>query len=166
MRKTAVRGLTALTLTGALSLVGVNAAQAAPCAAGEYPPAVNCEVAVGSTVTLQFGGFVAGSKVRVFVGGVLVGTFTADANGNVFATFRLPAGVRRGNVPITATGGGVTVTRTINVLGNGSVGQGAGGGLPFTGAEIGVASLLGFGLVGAGGVAVIAGRRRKSLAAV
>jgi hypothetical protein len=110
-----------------------------------------------------------GTLVTISVGGIPIGTFPADVRGQITASFRLPAGTPAGATVFVFAGisaaGAVALTYSVPIVvdgGGDSGGDGAGGGLPFTGAEVGIAPLVGAGLLGAGTIAVAAGRRRKA----
>lgn len=98
---------------------------------------------------------------------VFLGAYTANSAGRVSFTFRVPADATPGQHHVVVAGaaadGAVLVYGVpITVVGDGGAGT---GGLPFTGAEIGVASLAGATALGAGTLLVVAGRKRKSAAA-
>lgn len=176
MSRTLTRSLSALALGGLTSLTMIGTANAAdPCGTTGYPPcppAISTDTTVtapGSSFHLTLHGFKPGSTVTVTVTingqTVTLGTFVADANGDVSANVALPNSVKAGSYTITASG--VDASGAARVLTSAiTVAASTGGGLPFTGQEIGIASLLGAGLVGAGSVAVVAGRRRKSTVSV
>lgn len=193
MSKTISRGLAALAVSGLAVLTMSTPASAVPC---PYPnadqdcPAENPrsrtvsqtesdQALSGSdttfapgetiTITLPLPGdvpFAPGSEVTVSLNGFPIGVFTADALGNVVATFRLPAGTDAGSYTLEVAGvdaAGLALTYSLPIT---VAAGGDGGGLPFTGAEVGIASLVGAGLLGAGTIAVGAGRRRKVAPAV
>jgi hypothetical protein len=189
MSKTLSRGLAALAVSGLAVLTLSTPASAVPCpypnedqdcpaptspgsrttTSGESNQALSggdTTFAPGEsiTVTLPLPGdvpFAPGSEVTLSLNGFPLGTFTADAAGRVVATFRIPAGTDAGSYTIEAAGvdaAGLALTYSLPIT---VAGSGDGGGLPFTGAEVGIASLVGAGLLGAGTIAVAAGRRRK-----
>lgn len=92
-----------------------------------------------------------------------LGTFTADGSGHLTATFKIPASTPAGLHHVVMTGkdaSGKTLVYSIPI----TITNAAGSGIPFTGAEVGIASLLGAALVGAGTLAVVTSRRRKAAA--
>ncbi len=193
MARTHVRtlgsGIAALALAGAGSIAVAPSANAATCTAtrttdgqGTYAVQVTCDAAFLSVtivtlkngkvkITVKFDGFGPGSKVKIFLKSdpVLLGEFTADANGSVTTDVTIPANTANGlhhleAVGVDANGLFYSVSTPLTVTGSQLAG---GGGLPFTGFELGAASLLGAGLLGAGTLAVVSGRKRKdSLSAV
>ena len=91
-----------------------------------------------------------------------LGTYKADSAGIIHYAVVIPKSTPGGRYTLNfpghlPSGTAVTYFVTITVTGSGS-----GGGLPFTGAEIGIASALGVGLLGAGTLVVIATRRRRT----
>jgi hypothetical protein len=176
MSRTVTRGLTALALGGLTSLTMVTPAHAVPCPPGTYPTDLDC-IPVTITVTVVFGGqtftitltgWLPRSKVTIDIHSATahLGTFTADGAGVVTATLKVPAGFTPGLHTITATGVGTNgktriLSAPLTVKATSGTG-GVGSGLPFTGFELGAASLLGAGLLGAGTIAVASGRKRKS----
>jgi hypothetical protein len=113
-----------------------------------------------------------GETAQVAGASYAVGSASAKANGAVTGNLTLPAGLKSGQYLVTARGTGANgqtqaLLQVVTLVfpGSGSTGaggNGSGSGLPFTGFELGAASLLGAGLLGAGTVAVVSGRKRKS----
>lgn len=180
MPKILARGLNVIFFVGALSLAGTGSALAAPgdqvpCPPGFYPANAVCVeasanktvVTAGGTITVTVRGFQSDGFVTFYLYStpVSLGTFQADGAGNLTRTFTIPKGTPAGIHHIVATGrDAIGAPRRASVEFRVVAGA-QGSGLPLTGAEIGAGSLLGFALVGGGGVAVVAGRRRKTQAA-
>ena len=172
MARTIARGLTALALGGLTSLTMISPAHAAPCPPATYPPGVPCipftitvtVVVDGQTFTITVGGYKAGSAVEFVIHSSpkSLGTFTADAAGNVTATLQLPTDVPAGQHVLTASGVGPDGKPRILSSPLAVKAKSAGSGIPFTGFELGAASLLGAGLLGAGTIALVSGRKRQS----
>jgi hypothetical protein len=172
MSRSVTRSFTVLALGGLSSLALVHGAQAADCTDqyGQASPCVGSgsstsSAAPGDTVQETATGFAPGSKVDVRFNGQSVGTYTADATGAVRFAFKVP-NVAAGSYQVLvrgvdATGAAHLVSLPLTVTGAAAV-AGSGSGLPFTGFELGAASLLGAGLLGAGTVAVVSGRKRKT----
>jgi len=147
-------------------------------------------VEAGSSITVTGDGFRPGARVEIRFDGKLVGVVQANALGEVQFSFKIPLNTPPGKQPITISGIALdgssrSISTFISVFavgqgggsdgsgngpgsgngaGNGNGGGasgGDGGGLPFTGFELGAASLIGAGLVGAGTLIVAQGRRRK-----
>jgi LPXTG-motif cell wall-anchored protein len=173
MSRILARGLTALSiaLLGSLGMSGMASA-AVNC--GDYPndeaclPAQTSDSVVepGEPVTVTAGPVVANSEGGIFLAStpVLIGHYQADSAGIITATVEIPENTSPGKhtiiIPGTSPAGdAVTFATEITVLADG---DGTGSGLPITGTEIGVASLVGAGLLGAGTIAVVATRRRKA----
>jgi hypothetical protein len=181
MVTTTARFLTGLAVAGLATLAVAPAAVAAPPGPGckpvkgkpAYPPG-QCKKAStsdstptrGETVTFYSGEgqFTPGSTVHVRLGNTDLGTVTADSSGAATFTFKIPSNLRAGKHAIVFTGDALgsanSVSVPFTVTGSGTAV--AGSGLPFTGFELGAASLLGAGLLGAGTVAVVSGRKRKT----
>ena len=87
-----------------------------------------------------------------------LGTVTVDSAGAASVTFTVPTDLSTGAHSVVFTGPFFGVNRSVAV--NFQV-VGAGAGLPLTGFEMGAAALLGVGLLGAGTIAVVSGRRRR-----
>jgi hypothetical protein len=150
----------------------ITPAHAVACPPGTYPPGQQCipfsitvtVVVNGQTVTVTVTGFAPFSKVKIVLqpGSVGLGTFTTNGSGAVTATLTVPKGLGAGAYTITASG--VDANGAVRILSAPLTvkSAGSGSGLPFTGFELGAASLLGAGLLGAGTIAVASGRKRKS----
>jgi LPXTG-motif cell wall-anchored protein len=114
------------------------------------------------------GEFDKGKKVKVELHSTTysVGTVTVDSSGGATVTFTVPKSMATGAHNVVFTGPFFGRTRSVSVpfSVNKPVGaaHAAGGGLATTGFEIGAASLLGVGLVGAGTAAVLSSRKRKT----
>ena len=182
MSSTVTRGLTALVLGGLTSLALVGPAHAAACPAGTYPPSSGCiaaeqsssEASPGRTVTFVFTGFKPFSSVDLYLHSTPyhLGVFTADKNGTITVPVQVPEGFEPGAHSVTASGlnpdgtprtmsAALTVsarTQTADLIGA----TASEPSLPFTGFELGAASLLGAGLLGGGSIAVLSSRKRRS----
>lgn len=112
-------------------------------------------------------GFKPGSTVQISIHStpVLLATATADANGNVDVTVKIPTGFVPGSThQIVASGSsptGAPVNDTVNVTL-----AGGGGALPFTGAEVVTVGVTGIALLGVGGFLVFAARWKRRTAPV
>jgi hypothetical protein len=183
MVSTTARLLSTLAITGVATLSLAPAALAAPPGPGckpvkgkpAYPPGQCKKKAIsdsspsrGEDVTAYSGEgeFTDGQPVEVELHSKVyaLGTVTADGAGAATVTFKIPSGISNGNHAVVFTGDFLGTRRSVSVglaITGGSTASN-GGGLPFTGFELGAASLLGAGLLGAGTVAVISGRKRKT----
>lgn len=173
-----------LTMLGLV--VGVSqAASAAACTAGTYPPG-QCQTIVlgesfvnaGGSVSVSGAGFTAGERVTAAFcsSGTVLGTDTADSSGRVSVTVTIPSSTRPGTHYICLTGAagehvsaaitvsGSTSGTTSSSSGSGSTSGIASGGLPQTGSNLAV--LAGSGLtlllIGTMLVLVVVRRRRQS----
>jgi titin len=126
--------------------------------------------APGQTVTLKFTGFKPGSTVviNIFSDPVLLGTFTADANGTVEVPVLIPAGMEVGSHTIVATGvdaqgNPASMSIPVTVTSNAPTAadpNGGGGFLPRTGGDVAALVTVGGVLVVIGGASALAARRR------
>ena len=190
MSNTMTRSLTALAVGGLASLALVFPAQADTCPAGTYPPSTTCvpaqqtgtEAPQGGSVTFVFTGFKPLSMVDLYLHStpIHLGSFKADDKGTVTVLVKVPANFDLGAHTVTASGldakgvartlaAALTVTPTTpiataspSVSPTATGTASAGGNLPRTGLEVGAISLLGAGLLGAGGLAVVSSRKRRS----
>jgi hypothetical protein len=90
-------------------------------------------------------------------GTISLGSTTADADGSFSATLTIPVGTDDGVYTLTAVSGGeVLATATIRV-----VGGDVAGGLPFTGSSVAPGLAIGATLIVAGGLLLLAVRRRR-----
>lgn len=168
------RTFTVLALGGLSGLALVHGAQAADCT-NQYGKASPCvgggsstgQAGPGDTVDETATGFGAGTEAKATVESTPIGlgTLTADATGTIRFSVKVP-GVTPGLHHVVVrgvspTGAAHIVSLPLTVTGA-AAGGGTGSGLPFTGFELGAASLLGAGLLGAGTVAVVSGRKRRS----
>ena len=101
-------------------------------------------------------------------GGVLVATVTADKDGNWTATFNVPAGTAVGTYHVAASCGTLVQSANIEVVpdsttvpGGGGNGSSGGGSTADTGANIDRLGLIGAGLLVAGGLLLVATKRRR-----
>jgi 5'-nucleotidase len=87
---------------------------------------------------------------------VSLGSTTANAEGEYSATLTIPAGTDPGIYTLSASSGGeVLAVVTIRVIAASSA-----GGLPFTGSDVGPGLAIGASLIVAGGLLLVAVRRR------
>ena len=122
------------------------------------------ELAPGKQVTRVLAGFKPGEKVTLTMHStpVVLGTFTADANGVVTATYTIPAGAPAGEHTFVYEGDmGSYFQETVRV-GSGTAVATAGSGLAYTGADVAVPLALAGALVLAGGGALLVARRRNT----
>ncbi|CAN5528248.1 hypothetical protein BH20ACT2_BH20ACT2_15350 [soil metagenome] len=156
----------------------VVALMVAPAVAQTYPPPAegitisNTTVVPGQSVTVTATGYAPGTAVGfVFLSDpVDLGSVTADANGVARLTFNVPADADPGEHTVTASGlgaDGSPLVQSVNLTVVGPDGAAGGQGtgrrpLPRTGtdASIGLGQ-LGAGLLAAGGIAVLAARKRR-----
>lgn len=138
----------------------------------------HCSTAPGS-VTVTAGYFTPGSEVTITMQSdpVTLGTATADATGNITGTFVLPAATTQGQHTITATGARlgtgvsesvsaqITVTFPAGCVSNQTTTPTTttgGGSLPVTGSDNGMFVAIGAALLVAGGLLVMATRKRNA----
>jgi hypothetical protein len=181
IRLKVLAGLTAAILATTLLLFSAAAASAAPGdSTSPYPVPTS-----GPTITIDGGaGFVAGGSYRLdinnfqpgeTVGVVLfsapyqLGTFVTDASGHASTTVTLPTDLPDGSHTVVATGDkgstasfGFTLSVASDAVPSGTGGGGGGGGLAFTGVAVGASLILALGLLTAGTMTLLAGRRRAS----
>jgi hyaluronoglucosaminidase len=123
----------------------------------------------GQTVNVNFNGFKPGSAVTLTFNSVpvVLGTFTANAQGVVRVSAQIPAGAAYGNHTIVASGidrTGAAKTASISIAISATGTASPGGGLPATGGDI--ALILGIGgLTVASGWGVLGAARRRQVAA-
>jgi LPXTG-motif cell wall-anchored protein len=143
---------------------------ASPAGAQPYPPAAGAltisdtVVVPGETVTLSFGGSPPGSTwTFTFLSEpVVLGTATADANGVVTFTTRIPADAAPGTHTIQAVNeAGTVVSVTVTVAGEAAQAT-SGRNLPFTGSNTAWLVRLGVVLLVGGGLVFLAARRRRT----
>ena len=118
--------------------------------------------APGQKVTKVLKGFKPGEKVTLVLHStpVELGTFTADANGVVTATFTLPAGTALGSHTLAYDGAmGSHFEETITLTADGKA-------LAYTGADIAMPLIGGTVMVAAGAAALVVARRRRPAGAV
>lgn len=77
-------------------------------------------IPAGGTVTVTGSGFGAFARVSLSLGGTVVGSATADANGSFTASAVIPSSTPSGTYVMTASGGGQTLASQLVVTGNGS----------------------------------------------
>jgi hypothetical protein len=172
----------------ALALGGLGVAFASPASAActvNYGGGGSC-VGSGSTqstqtpftgggLTLDFTGLAPGSSVQLVLdNGQGFGSFTANSSGDAVATVTIPCGLTGQH---TFTGKGTSTkgtplnfTNDFTVAGVGAActsgaggsGGSGGGNLPFTGADTAAEGAAGLGLLAAGTLAVVVGRRRRT----
>jgi len=150
--------------------VGVLMAQ--PASAGPYapPPTVsvgNTNPSAGSSTLVSGNNWCAGSTVSVYLDGAFVGTATVGADHKFDFDLFLPNNISPGSHTITVVGLDQACESTqsvqvgIVIAGGAAGGGGGAGALPFTCSNVSVGFLLLIALVLAGGIALIAGRRRR-----
>ncbi|MFN2537280.1 MAG: hypothetical protein ABR549_03890 [Mycobacteriales bacterium] len=180
MARTTSRALAGLAVAG-LAVLSAAPAIAAPPGPGcapergrpAYPPGQCKKPAVSdSTVTpgepltasSGEGQFDKGKKVKATGHSTpfSIATTSANSAGEAVVTFTVPSNLPAGQHSVVFTGPFFGTTRSVSVPFT-VVGSTSASDLPFTGFQIGAASLLGVGLVGAGTISVLAGRRRKAL---
>ena len=121
--------------------------------------------APGTQITKILKGFKPGEKVTVVLHSTptVLGTFTADANGVVTATFTVPAGTAAGTHTLVFEGNqGSYFQEAFQVAA--AAQTASSGGLAYTGADVAVPLALGGALVLAGGGALLVSRRRTAQA--
>jgi len=187
MSRTIASGLAVLALTG-MGVVTVAAPASAakpPCRVnrgGHYPPGLCKGSSVtqstqtpfaGGSITFSFTDVAPGSKLTLTLdNGQSFGAFTANANGVVNATVKLPCSLS-GPHTLTATGTSTegnpitfttdfTATACSAAAGSGAASS-SGSNLPFTGANTAAEGAAGLGLLAAGTFAVVLGRRRRTV---
>jgi 5'-nucleotidase len=179
VKKLLILAATAITMTLAFALPA--SAQYDPMYIQVSPTAVtSCGTDTGQ-ITVTAGYFTAGSNVTVTLTSdpVVLGTLVADAAGNVSSTFNLPVGVTAGSHTVTVSGArlgtGVSASVTANItvtIPPGCVSNitavptttSGGGSLPVTGSDNGMFVAAGAGLLVAGGLLVMAARKRRPAA--
>jgi len=126
----------------------------------------------GGSLTLDFTGLTPGSSVQLVLdNGQGFGSFTANSSGEAVATVTIPCGLT-GHHTFTGKGTStngtpLTFTNDFTVAGVGAActsgsGGSGGGRLPFTGADTAAEGAAGLGLLAAGTLAVVVGRRRRT----
>ncbi|WP_448615987.1 LPXTG cell wall anchor domain-containing protein [Modestobacter sp. URMC 112] len=122
------------------------------------------ELAPGKQVTRVLTGFKPNEQVTLTMHStpVVLGTFTADANGVVTATFTIPAGTALSDHTFVYVGADGSYFQETLRVGSGAAVATAGSGLAYTGADVAVPLALGGALVLAGGGALLVARRRNT----
>lgn len=150
-------------LVGLVATLGFGAASVSA-VYPDNPPTVVVDSStptVGSNVTLTFDSFCPGDTITISIGGNVLGSVVADANGE--ATFTFPAPSPAGTYVITATGTDcpdTVASLTIAVRAPGSIPV-TGSGSTSSGLELGAfAVVAGVGMVGIAGIR----RRRPAVA--
>lgn len=121
-----------------LAVVATVIALGALPAAAQYPPTAGAltvdrtSVASGGQVHVSASGYKPFSTVQIFIGGQLVVSVQADAQGNIDSTVTVPAGLAAGAQMIEAKGTDAadsprTVTATVTVEAAGTPAPGGGG---------------------------------------
>ena len=176
-------GTAALALSG-LGVFGLQAPASAQSTAVAAPKPANCPAKYPPKPKPKPGkehvhgkGYKHCSDVDVDVHSqtTFLGTLSADALGVVDGSVSLPSNLSPGAHTITLTGVSETGARVVTTIpvtvagaapgSNAGSGNGSGIGLPRTGTEIAGISGIGLVLVGAGGMAVYSGRRRRTTTA-
>jgi hypothetical protein len=179
MSPNTARGLAAVAIGGFATLGLASPVQAAtgPCPPGTYPPGATCTTGSGATtsaqtvrpgdpLTLTVRGYAKSARILVQLHStaVTLGSMTANTQGVATGTFTIPSSTAPGTYTVTASGRGADGSTRVVAVPITIVAPTAGAGdtLSFTGFEMGAAALLGVGLIGAGTVAVVTGRKRKA----
>ncbi|MEX0990836.1 MAG: LPXTG cell wall anchor domain-containing protein [Actinomycetota bacterium] len=162
-----------LGLAVALAAV-IGVFMAPPASAQQYAPGPTVSVGntnptAGGSTLVSGNHWCAGSTVSIYLDGAFVGTATVGSDHKFDFDLVLPNDISAGNHTITVVGLDQACENTQSVstgivISGGAVSGGGGGGggaLPFTGSNISVGLLLLIALVLAGGIALIAGRRRR-----
>jgi len=154
------------TLAAAATIVASPVVIAATAHAGPYsPPPVTVSTShpsVGGEVNVVASGFKPNSTVQVSIHSVpiLLTTTTADANGNIDVTVKVPSDFTPGSAhQIVASGvspSGAPVNDTVNITL-----AGGGSSLPFTGADVLALGVGGVALLGVGGFLFFAARWKR-----
>ena len=137
-------------------------------AAANTPGTVNKDtdrVAVpGEKITRVIAGFKPFEVVTLVLHSepIVLGTFTADANGVVTATFTLPAGLAVGEHTLVFDGNMGTYYQEALTVEAAAATKPASSGLAYTGASIAMPLALGGGLLALGGGALVVSRRRSA----
>lgn len=164
-------------LIGAVLLVALAASPAA----AEYDTSVTPgQVQAGGVITITGQACVPNVPITITISrvadpggapGTVIGTITVtpDADGNFSTTFTIPAGTAPGTYEISSTEAcvkGETFDVAPASVAPGGTGTGAGSGsgnLPRTGSDVERLGLIGAGLLVAGGLVLVATRRRRHL---
>ncbi|MCW2540159.1 MAG: putative secreted protein [Frankiales bacterium] len=123
-------------------------------------------LAPGDSVTLSVAGFAPGATVSATLRSTpqSLAPTTADASGAISYNFSVPSTLEAGSHTLTFTAGAVSRVFDFTVSGDpAGTGTDSGGQLSNTGAHVAVAGGIGVLCIVAGGVAVLAGRRRGLL---
>jgi LPXTG-motif cell wall-anchored protein len=173
MSSKAARVVTTLALIG-LSTFGM-AGTAMAVEDCDYPIPSTCLPATADKTEVGPGGEVSGDvgpvddPVGEYIEStpVFLGTSgPPDAAGIVHYTVKIPANTAPGQHNLVFEGHNATGTVTFAVPITVTAAPGGGSGLPLTGGQIGAASVLAVGLLGAGTLTVVASRRRKATVSV
>lgn len=131
-----------------------------------------CEMSVnearpGDTVTAEVTGVAPGTELQVSFNGEIVASGVADAEGKASIQFTVP-NLEEGQYRVFVTGAGVSAECSLDpgfaVLGN-EQGNGGGGGLAFTGANVAILVAVGLAMLIAGRAVLESSRRRRRRAA-
>ena len=123
-------------------------------------------IEAGEPVTFEVGGFLPGSEVCFYIEGELIGCDIADENGFAEFEWTVPAGTGSGEYDLSVEGldpdgDPITVSGTFQIEANGAFVPGDGSGpLPYTGSDTTTLVRIAVVLLLAGGVSVVAMRRR------
>lgn len=151
------------TLIGALMLVALLAS---PAAAQYGSFTVNPGTTEpGGTASFSGNGCQPGETVTVTFLGSTVATVVANAEGEYTGSFPVPASTAPGTYTVTATCGSVVHSDTLTVVSSGGAITGTGTGtgtLPRTGSNVNVMGMVGAGLLTAGGLLLLATRKRRA----
>jgi LPXTG-motif cell wall-anchored protein len=127
-------------------------------------------VSPGASITFSGGGFASGSKITISVtpGPVVLGSTTADADGNFSVVVTLPTNISTGAHRLEATGvdldgNPLTVSLEFTVVAAGATAAVTpSGSLPYTGSDAGRIALVGAAAVLVGGAGVWGARRVRA----
>ena len=117
---------------------------------------------VGGKVVVEGSGCPAGSTVTIKIGDVVVGTVTANGDGDFSDTIVLPPSIVPGTYTVHALCGNLDLTTVLSVSAlAATTTAGTTGTLPRTGTDSGLWVKVGRSLVVVGGLLVLATRRRR-----
>ena len=178
--RTTFRGVVALAagliLAAGLSVAAPSVAGAAPCSVDPTYEAgvvlgVSGSVTPGQAITITGSGFPPGCEVTITIDGGIVGTVTTSASGTFSFGTTLGSSIS-GSISIGASAGSFTKTISVPVTSPGGgtptptpTGAGGSGSLPRTGSSSSQLAGIALALLAAGGLLVVATRRRSAAGA-
>lgn len=170
---TKIRAVCVVVLGGLLTAGSIFAASSAVAAPYTRQPTLSVSTqtpVAGGHLTVTGTGFVNGTPVTVTLHSAVVtlGSATPDASGNFSLSVTLPSNVT-GTHTIVASGPAANDTASVTITigtgsGTGGPTSGSGGGLSATGVAVISIGSVGVLLLGAGGLMLLFGRRRKLVA--